>query len=400
MLGGRGSQNPVAAAVTKDGALLWPSRASFTVAILVLTAGIFRLARASLHQLPTPLDLNYESPAVATIEAFRNGTNVYHKSFYGAPPFGLDMYAPLYHYVVSLFPASADNPFLAGRIVALVCMVLAGMLLLWVAPGRARVAGLMAAGLFLIFWPVTQNAALVRVDSMALMFSGAAVVLIARHPASTAAVVGSAFLCLLALAAKQSFIAAPVACFLFLLHRQARPAVTFAATYGALAMVFLAGGEIVSGGGFLFSLTSGAKHPNTLNELWVRFLNLRGQPLSVVWAVVSLAGSAIVVAKKRYRIASPFPMYAATSWLVFLGTAGKMGAAPNYYLEPMLASLMLAVWYASRERDEAAVSPRSFFSPVVTALVLALLVTDVWMSKLWNYSFAVQPTQWPVALPR
>ncbi len=359
----------------------------WVASIVVLAAGTVRLAHASAHQLRALLDLNYESPVLFTIHSIQRGVNVYAPSHYMEPPFGLHMYTPLYHYVVSLFTSPASNPFLAGRIVSLACMLMAGALLLFVVPSRSRAPGVMAIGFFFLFWPVSRNAAIVRPDAMALLFSAAAVVVVARRPAEWRAVCAAALLCALSVATKQSFLSAPVACLLFLGHRDVRRGLTIAAGSVLLGMLIIAAAEVASGGGFLYSITSGGRHPITLTELGFRFTNLTGQPLAVAWAAASLAATAVLVSKSAYRWSSPYPLYAATTWVVFLATAGKIGAGPNYYVEPMLASLMLGVWYAGGAGTEKPRAKSPFPSPVAAALILGAVGFDMWRSKLGGYSY-------------
>jgi hypothetical protein len=364
---------------------------AWAASIAVFAVGSFRLLHASAHQLRAQFDLDYESPVIATIEAVQRGVNVYAPSHYMEPPFGLHMYTPLYHYVVSIVTSPAGNPFLAGRIVSLACMVLAGTLLLLVAPSRSRWAGVMAVGFFFLFWPVTRNAALVRPDPMALLFSAAAVVLLARRPGDPRAIAGAALLCALAIATKQSFVAAPAACLLFVMHRDVRRGLMITAGSVLAGAVIIAGAEAASGGGFLYSITSGGRHPITLSELRWRFISLSGQPLAVAWAVVSLAATAVLVLKSGHRKSSPYALYAAMTWIVFFATAGKMGAGPNYYLEPMLASLMLGAWYVGSAGAGARRGLSAFALPAAAVVVLALVGFDMWRSKLGSYSFMPEP---------
>ncbi|MGK2961464.1 MAG: hypothetical protein ACSLFK_04865 [Gemmatimonadaceae bacterium] len=369
--------------------LKWSREDARMVAFLVLLTGSFRLVRASFHQLTTPLDLAYESALLSTIEALRAGKNIYAYGFYAEPPFGLTMYTPLYHHVVALFPLPAANPFLPGRIVGLACMVGSGLLLMWVTPARrGRIAAVIALGLFFLLWVVTANAATVKNDSIGLLFSAGAVIVIGRRAGGNRDAVIAALLASLAFASKQSFIAAPVACWLFLLHSDLRAAMRFAAYYAGFMTLFLGGGALLWGEGFWFSIFSGGRHPTSASELWSRVQHFSAQRFAVLVAIVSISGTAATVYRRYHRSSSPFPLYAATSWLLLAATLGKMGSATNYFLEPLLASLILGVWCADRITQR---TGTVFPSPRFALALCIIVAGDYWQSKLWHYSTAIQP---------
>src|SRR5207248_6379023 len=109
--------------------------------------------------LRAPFDLVFESPNLATIKSLGNGINVYDPSFFNGPPFIFTLYTPLYHLICAAMPMSAANPFLVGRLVALVFMLLAILGVLWVARPRNWPVIFLAVGLFCLLHPVTANAA-------------------------------------------------------------------------------------------------------------------------------------------------------------------------------------------------------------------------------------------------
>ena len=72
------------------------------LAAIIVVVALARFARASIYGLASPVDVEYDTPNLFTIRAIQAGRNVYAPEFYLAPPFGLTIYTPLYHYIVTL----------------------------------------------------------------------------------------------------------------------------------------------------------------------------------------------------------------------------------------------------------------------------------------------------------
>src|SRR5438045_4790197 len=135
------------------------------LAAVIVVVALARFARASIYGLATPVDVEYDTPNLFTIRAIQAGRNVYAPEFFLAPPFGLTIYTPLYHYIVSVLP-QFTNPFLSGRFVSLVFMVASGLLLFWVKDRTNTTNAAIAFGVFLLLWPVSQLAAVLRGDNL------------------------------------------------------------------------------------------------------------------------------------------------------------------------------------------------------------------------------------------
>jgi len=318
---------------------------------IVLAAVLARLAVAASFQLRAPFDLNYESQVVASIEVLRAGRNLYGAEVFDAPPFVLTIYTPLYLWIVAGLPA-LGHPFLAGRLVALACMLGSAALLFAAPPTRHAggrrlrlAAAALGAAAFLGLWPVTINAALVKNDPLALLCAAGAVVLVARGRSLGVHTVLPALLCVLSVAAKQSYLAAPAACALHLLIADRRRGVAFLLALAAAGGLFALGASLQWGHGFWFCTLAAARHPESFEQAARVMTVLAHQPLAVVLPLVALLLLAARLPRLRALLAeSPGPGWLLLSALTFAATVGKQGASVNYVLEPALAS---ASWLAA-----------------------------------------------------
>jgi len=355
---------------------------------LLLGAVLVRLGSAAMDQLRAPFDLVYESPNLSTIEVLRAGGNPYSPDVFDAAPFVLTIYTPLYHLVVAALPAVDGHPFLVGRIVALLSMLGAAMLLF---AARAEASGsrglavaALAAAAFLALWPVSLNAAFLKNDPLALLCAAGAVVLVARGtarlragavpgesppaPQATLPVLAPAVLCVAAVMAKQTYVAASAACALHLLLAHPRSGRRFLLVLAACGAASALVASAVWGDGFWFCTLSAARHPLSLDTASAVLGFLARQPL--LWVVTACAAAGLAaVMSTRGRAAlsrSPFPLYLLASCVVFAATVGKRGATTNYAFEPCLAALL---WICSA--DDAAA--RSTWRPVGVAAITGLL---------------------------
>jgi hypothetical protein len=180
----------------------------FLALSLTLTVVGFTLARVllvSAQQLDVPRDLAYESPIQRSVDVIREGSNPYDPKVYNDGPFVLTMYTPFYFWLTSLLPSPAANPFWTARAVAGLSMFLAAATVLLVLPRReTNHFTLLACSVIFLIGPVVKSTAVARNDSLGLLFSALAVVLVARTKGSPRALPLVAVLCCLAFWTKQS----------------------------------------------------------------------------------------------------------------------------------------------------------------------------------------------------
>jgi hypothetical protein len=311
-------------------------------AVGVLAALVFwRLARVSWWHLTFPFDLAYESTILATIQALKAHLPIYDPALYAAPPCVLTMYPPLYHWLASLLPAPAANPFLPGRALGAAAMLASGACLF--RGKEPRWLPVLAAAAFFSMDPVPSNTALLKNDSLGLLFSVAAVLWAEAGPGKPRVFLTS-FLCLLAFACKQSFVSAGLACFLFFLGKDVRRAALFAVLTGVQIGLFCLAMTRWEGRGFWFCVAGALDVPYSWDVFRTNWGQMLRQPVFIAITASCAAVAALVVREKGWRgaLAGPLPLYAAISCLT-LPSLAKLGAATNYFFEPVLAALLCFV---------------------------------------------------------
>jgi len=246
------------------------------IAVLVALISIGRFTLISTRQLTHPVDVLNESPTVNTALLLNKGVNIYAQGTYDAPPFNLNMYTPLYFAVVSSVPGFSNSPFTTGRAVSLFFMICSLSLL--VLPFRSReglLFGLIGIGWLLLFRPFLINAAFFRMETMALFFSACTVAVLRKNQLTFANIALAAFFAFLGVMSKQSYIAAPVASFLFLLWRNRPRAFQFAALLCALIGLSFYLLNEWSDGGFLWSILVAPRYSLSLDWFLDNFAKMR-----------------------------------------------------------------------------------------------------------------------------
>jgi hypothetical protein len=258
-------------------------------------------------------------------------------------PFLVANYPPAFLSLVALAQRALGPSLLVPRFIALVATLsLLAVLfdtLRWMLGARAP--ALAFTVLFVMPWFVTTWAALARVDTTAILLSLAGLSIVLRRGTG-----GGAWPALplfwLAFFTKQNALVAPAAVLLDLgLARDRR----FARVLAAYALPLVA----------LFSLLVLATHGSAwwhlvvytaassyewgrMGESYVQLAVIGGPLLLLVWA-----GEALEPAAFRKRTGRILLLYFGLNLAAF-ATIAKAGAAQNYFIEPWLATVLLAAW--------------------------------------------------------
>ena len=343
-------------------------RAFVLLAVAVTAASLLRLAGVALVQLAWPFDIGNETAQLCSIRVLQRGLPLYAPSTYADDPFVLTMYTPLYHALVAWLPAAAGRPFMTGRLVSMAAMLVAAAAVLAVGSRRGRLApALLAFGGFFLLWPALVHTAYLRNDGLALALSAWAVVLVDRR--GSEALVLAAVLSALAVATKQSYVAAALGCGIYLLLTDRRAAWL----YLAVLVASLAAGAWAAtrawGHGFWFS-TLVAPSAGAFSGLPEAVLEAARQPIFLLlvalslWADVTVLRGEGLAALRR----SPYALYAIATLVVLGVTVGKAGANELCLLEFAFAHLL---WLVSLSGRDAPVFGRA--AGVVASLAIALV---------------------------
>ena len=352
-----------------------PSTVVLVSALLLCAGSLWRLVGVSRDQLRAPFDLCFESPNLCTIQDIRCGRNIYSPERYAGVPFHMTIYTPLYHHLVAALPQSRANPFLAGRLVSSLFMLAAACAVVAMARRSSDLGVLLwAFSLFILVRPVVANTAYLKNDTAALACSVWAVFCADRFR-NRAGVVCAAVLCVLAVAAKQSCLAAAGACMAWYALRRlssARPlsagraspigrvpqpfrtrcrprctqARLFVAVAAGLGIASLAVSLVFWGPGFVHSVCVAPRSPMSWQHFVDTWSAVLRQPL--LWILILLAASTAVSSLAKSGLqelrSSPYLWYLLSSWAVLLMTVGKEGSSNNYFIEPSLASALWLGW--------------------------------------------------------
>jgi hypothetical protein len=325
----------------------WSLVVAWGCAVALAGAALARLIPVVRDQLRAPFDLISEGPHMCTVKAIWSGSDIYARASFLDLPFFMTPYTPLYHALVAVLPQDPGNVFFTGRLVAACFMALAAATLIVVAARGHRATAALALGVFFLVHAVTGNTAYLRSDSMALCFSVWAVVTAARAR-TRAGVVAAGVLAALAVAAKQSFLAAGVACVLHVALHRPRDLPAFLAAGAAVGLGLGAAATAWFGRDFWLAVTIPlTDYPRDVESYWVHWQMMVAQPLvRFVFAAAAVATIAAFVRSGRritQVLATPYLVYAAVAWTLQNAVMTGVGAENHNLIEPMLATLLWIV---------------------------------------------------------
>jgi hypothetical protein len=358
------------------------------LALILVGLALARLIGVIAAQLVVPFDLVFETPTLSVVQFLKMGGDPYSPEVYAQLPFVTTVYTPLYSLLASLLPMSDANPFLWARLLSMCAMLGAGAALLSAGGGGGRrLLPWLAFACFFSLWPVVSNTAFAKNDPLALCFSAWAVVMVAHSRGSAVRVVSAALLCSLAIATKQSYVAAPAACLLHLAVADGRGARVFAFSLSVVLLAMAGVASWVWGQGFWFSVLVSPSNPVLASNAWAVSSEMLRQPLFVFLLCVSLWLAARALAGDRLRSfeRSPYLLYLVFSAAVAAATVGKAGASTNYFFEFALAQLLWAVFWL-RERSLSSLLVGKLGLAVFGGLLLCLAL-QLGIAERRDYSF-------------
>jgi len=314
---------------------------------------LLRLVPVCRDQLAAPFDLISEGPHMSTVKAIQSGFDIYARASFLDLPLFMTPYTPLYHTLVAVLPQDPVNPFFTGRLVAAVFVILAAATLLAVAERGHRATAVTAVAVFFLVHAVTGNTAYLRSDSMALCWSVWAVVTAARAR-SRSAVATAGVLGALAIAAKQSFLAAGITCLLHFASRDHRDARAFLLAGGAVGAVLGLAAWAYWGNDFWFAVTIPlTDYPRDIESFWVHWRMMFAQPLFLFILATAAVASAAACATDGWRVfAAPYLPYALVSWALQTSVMTGIGAENHNLIEPVLATLLWVVVALQQHRPQ------------------------------------------------
>ncbi len=308
----------------------------------VLAHGLWTFARFSWLTLVSPWSRDYGEGCVLTAGQLLAERGSYFPDLRGYPYFVAN-YPPLFVGAVAagqkVFGPSLWLPRLLALLSTLALVALLYRLLrgLW----QERWLALAGAALFAMPWFVSTWAALARVDTAAIAFSLAGLVIVLERGVGRRA--WPALLCFwLAFFTKQNALLAPAAVLLDLAFARDRRFLRSALAY-TLPLLALFGLLVAATGGeawrHLVPYTAAADYePERMAGAYLQFAVIAGPLLLLVALALAAAPRAFAHGTGRVLLLY-FGLNAVT-----LATIAKAGAAQNYFLEPWAATLLLSAF--------------------------------------------------------
>lgn len=327
-----------------------------------LFAAVVVIICRSYQQLaiPHPYSLDYgEAPLVDHAMRLTWGENIYRADI-SEPPYTITNYPPLYMALIALGVqvAGPESAFFFGRMISALCSWIAAFCILFIvfAHTRDRIASLAAGAVFLAFPYVVFWSPLLRIDMLALALSLCGLLTLVWKPESRIHFIAAGLLLIAAIYTRQSYaLAAPLAAFVWLLARDWKQALRFAALVGGLSVLLFLILNIATGGGFFYNIVTANVNEFRMQQVtdhWERLLEIARTPvwfgvvsllLPLSWLVVRLierfSETRLVLpgTNPLWTLAAPYLLGS----LVSAATIGKVGSNVNYLLE-LCAGLGLA----------------------------------------------------------
>jgi hypothetical protein len=343
-------------------ALRWSEIIFFAAVVLGCLATLWLAAQ----RIRLPFAVNFEEGNVlnAALRITRGGTPY---PPVGNPPYVVSPYGPVFYYAAAPLVKWFGVNFTAPRLLVLASGILAALflvLLLGRWTGSRRVA--VAFGLLFLALPLVRGWIFVlRVDlfALALTLAGLYVFCLSRRP------VWPALLFLAAIYAKITMLAAPVACWLYLLRAgERRRAWSLAGWMAAIGLAAFGALEYATHGWLAFHLFLTHPDPYLLSR-YARII----LPYALLDVVLLIAAAALAVRDFRRRALSLPLLYFLLASIATL-TAGKIGSDANHLLEWQAAMCLAAGCGYQAMRARPRPEPALALIPVGLTLVVLFAI--------------------------
>ncbi len=280
-----------------------------------------------------PFSIDYgEGPILDQVMRLSRGESIYPVDI-SQPPYIIGNYPPLYHLLQLPFAWIFGPAFWYGRMINLICILATAYFIgaslyfitkNWFASILSAV--LLPAIPFILHW-----SGFVRIDSLALALSWAALYVIITRREHHRALIFTAILLTLAIFTRQSYgLAAPFAAFIWLLsHKPRRRAFELALWTGGLSLALFFALNLLTQGGFYFNIVTANVNPflwHTVQENWDKIWNNMGFLVVTAAAYLVLA---VWFKQKAWWAAAPYLLASTASAI----TIGKDGSNVNYLYE-------------------------------------------------------------------
>lgn len=365
--------------------MTWGPRILLSLSIIAL---LLLLARAIWLYLDYmriliafPFNVDYgEGPILDQVMRLSRGESIYPVDI-SQSPFIIGNYPPLYHLVQLPFAWIFGPAFWYGRVINLLSI---GAAAYFIGASLYSItknwfASLLSAALLPTIPYILHWSGFVRIDSLALALSWAALYVIIRCPGQRRSLIWTAILLTLAIFTRQSYgLAAPFAAFVWLLsHKPRRRAFELALWTGGFSLSLFLLLNLITQGGFFFNIVTANVNPflwHLVEENWDKIWTHMG---FLVVAGAAYMVLAVWFKQKTWWVAAPY-LLASTATAV---TIGKDGSNVNYLYEFSAAIAFvtgaLAAWVGPVLQDRKFVT-RLWWLKLALFVALSLQINELY----------------------
>lgn len=347
--------------------------------LLSICAGLVFIS-FSLPTLAYPHSIDpIEGTILSVSRSLARGNNIYSPHNYLVYPFQLAIYTPVYYFLVSLLIKCFGVAFWPCRLLSLVgtiaCSLFIGKIIFL--KTKQIFYSFLGGFLFLSFYSLWFWGSLVRVDTLALVFSLIGLYVFIKTESHAWKFLLSIPFFLLAFYTKQTSISALASISIYFLCKNKKKAIQLILLTGIIGFTVFVILNFFSSGGFFFSIITADQNPILFSyEKWVLEI-LFSQNIPIIVLLISFY---LVMIKIRQL--SLISTYFLMSSIITLLTIGKIGANFNYFIELAAASSLVLSISLKRLNNNR-------FVGLILVLLLAFLVKDVLTYRgeiLWRLS--------------
>ena len=348
-----------------------------TVFALILFSVIY--AEHAINIINYPGELQYgEGFLLNSAIILANGQNIYPplSDHSGMPSFYPPVYTLLYAVFIKIFGISLA----AGRIIAAASTVISACLIYAIVESitKRRIISAAAGVAFLVSPYVYAWSAFARVDNTALMFSLLGIFLAMKYEGNNKLYASVPFF-VLSVYTKQTYIAAPIATFIYLLiNGRSKKALRFISFFAfTAAAVFLTINQATAGLFYTYVINGGSTHGFSVEQMLTFYLYLFRDCVYFILFLTATALAAEEYTKKRFRLTTLYFIFAS----LLTVTVGSAGAALNYFIEAIAAGSILFGLAADR------ITKNTQSKPDIKSIICLMLILGLFFSILLDYEW-------------
>lgn len=304
---------------------------SDTLVIAVLISYLLLYLYHAFVSIIFPFQMDYgEGFTLNTVRILSNGGNIYplitDKYFITSP------YPPLYYLIYSLLVKISDISFSTGRLISVVSTLIVSYLIYLIVKIKTKrpVLGAISSLIFLLSPYTFYWSALARVDMLALLFSLLGIYFIFKYKGEKWIYLSVLFF-VLSVYTKQSYFAAPIAVFLYLIIRnKQKNAMRFIVSFSLFVIsLFLMLNYITDWQFYIHVIKNSASHRFSIPLIFSFYWNFLDYYIYAILIVLAMTVVTAEFIKKRFSLFGIYFIIAG----IFTVIIGKIGSTINYYLE-------------------------------------------------------------------